>query len=176
MADQSATTIRPLTAADAPAYRALRLSALADTPAAFGASHGQEAAEPLDWFAARLAPPPPSRVYGAFDGDILIGIAGFLAYHGEKKRHIGLLWGVYLAPAGRRRGIAAALVGAVIAHARQHVVLLHADVGVDNQPARRLYERLGFHCYGIQPKALRIDGIFHDEAMLALDFSQPPEA
>lgn len=171
MADLTAATIRPLAAADAPAYRALRLSALADTPAAFGASHREEAAQPLDWFAARITPQPPSRVYGAFQENALIGLAGFLAYHGEKKRHIGLLWGVYLAPAGRGRGIAAALVEAVIAHAREHVLLLHADVGVDNQPARRLYERLGFRSYGIQPKALRIDGAFHDEAMLALDFS-----
>ena len=171
MADRTTATIRPLTAADAPAYRTLRLSALADTPAAFGASHGQEAAEPLDWFAARITPRPPSRVFGAFDGDILIGMAGFLANYGEKKRHIGLLWGVYLAPTGRGRGIAAALVGAVIAHAREHVLVLHADVGVDNQPARRLYERLGFRCYGIQTKALCVDSIFHDEALLALDFT-----
>ncbi|HEY5797039.1 MAG TPA: GNAT family N-acetyltransferase [Bosea sp. (in: a-proteobacteria)] len=171
MADLTTATIRPLTAEDAPAYRALRLSALADTPAAFGASHREEAAQPLDWFTARITPLPPSRVYGVFNGNALIGIAGFLAYGGEKKRHIGLLWGVYVAPAGRGSGIAAALVGAVIAHAREHVLVLHADVGVDNQPAQRLYERLGFGSYGIQPKALRIDGVFHDEAMLALDFT-----
>lgn len=171
MAELTTTTIRPLTAADAPAYRALRLSALADTPAAFGASHDDEAAQSLDGFAARITPPPPSRVYGAFSENALIGMAGFLAYGGEKKRRIGLLWGVYVAPAGRGSGIAASLVGAVIAHAREHVLVLHADVGVDNQPARRLYERLGFRSYGIQPKALRIDGVFHDEAMLALDFT-----
>lgn len=171
MAEEPFATIRQLTVADAPAYRALRLSALADTPAAFGASHDDEAAQPLDGFAARITPQPPSRVYGAFNGNALIGMAGFLAYGGEKKRHIGLLWGVYVAPTGRGSGIAAALVGAVIAHARQHVLVLHADVGVDNQQARRLYEKLGFRSYGIQPKALRIDGVFHDEAMLALDFT-----
>jgi RimJ/RimL family protein N-acetyltransferase len=171
VAEQPLATIRPLTAADAPAYRALRLSALAHAPAAFGASHGEESAQPLDWFTARITPPPPSRVYGAFNRTALVGIAGFLAYGGEKKRHIGLLWGVHVAPAGRARGIATALLGAVIAHARQHVLVLHADVGIDNQQARRLYERLGFRSYGVQPKALRIDGVFHDEAMLALDFT-----
>ncbi len=171
MTELTTATIRPLTAEDAPAYRSLRLSALAETPEAFGASHDEEAAQLLAWFAARITPQPPSRIYGAFQEDALIGMAGFLAYGGEKKRHIGLLWGVYVAPAGRGSGIATALVAAVIAHAREHVRMLHADVGVDNHPAQRLYEGLGFRSYGIQPKALCIDGVFHDETMLALDFT-----
>jgi RimJ/RimL family protein N-acetyltransferase len=172
VAETGETAVRLLAAGDAAAYRALRLAALASAPEAFGASLDEEAARPLDWFVERIAPAPPSRVYGAFAGDDLVGMAGFLANGSGKKRHIGLLWGVYLAPAQRGRGVAAALVGAVVAHAAQHVVILRADVGTGNAAARRLYERLGFRCYGIQPKALRIDGVFHDEAMLALDFLQ----
>jgi RimJ/RimL family protein N-acetyltransferase len=41
-----------------------------------------------------------------------------------------------------------------------------------NSVALRLYERLGFKPYGIESKALRIDGAFFDEALLALDFSE----
>lgn len=163
--------VRPLVVADAPAFRALRLEALRTHPEAFGASHDDEAARPLASFAERLAPAAPSRVFGGFAEGELRGMAGFLAYGGEKKRHIGLLWGVYVAPEGRGSGLAQALIETVIAHAAQHVAILHADVGVDNGAARRLYERLGFRCYGIQPKALCIDGVFIDEAMLALDFA-----
>ena len=49
---------------------------------------------------------------------------------------------------------------------------LHADVGVDNRAARRLYDSLGFKLYGVQPKALCVDGRYIDEAMLARDFTE----
>lgn len=172
MTGPASITIRALGASDAEAFRTLRLAGLADTPEAFGASLADESARPLERFTERLTPPAPSRVFGAFSGPDLVGIAGFLAYDGEKHRHIGLLWGVYLRPDQRGKGTAARLIEALIAHARQHVVILHADVGADNHAARRLYEGLGFRLYGVQPKALCMDGRYIDEAMLALDFTE----
>lgn len=172
MTEPTTVTIRALGAPDAEAFRTLRLAGLADAPEAFGASLAEESSRPLERFAERLTPPAPSLVFGAFSGSELVGIAGFLAYEGEKHRHIGLLWGVYLLPAQRGRGIAARLIETLIAHARQHIVVLHADVGVDNRAARRLYEGLGFKLYGVQPKALCVDGRYIDEAMLALDFTE----
>lgn len=171
MSEPASITIRALGASDAEAFRILRLAGLADTPEAFGASLAEESARPLERFTERLTPPAPSLIFGAFSGPDLVGIAGFVAYEGEKHRHIGLLWGVYLLPDQRGRGIAARLIGTLIAHARQHVAILHADVGVDNHAARRLYEGLGFKLYGVQPKALCVGGRYIDEAMLALDFT-----
>ena len=163
--------VRPLSLADAVAFRTLRLAALLEAPAAFGSSHEEETTRPLSTFADRLSAPEPSLTFGAFVNDALCGIAGFRQETGLKTRHIGVLWGVYVAPSQRGTGLATTLVEAVVAHARRHVVMLHADVGADNHAARRLYEGLGFRCYGVQPKALKIDGRFIDEALLALDFS-----
>ena len=146
-------TIRPLDATDAEAYRALRLQALLQAPE------------------ARITPAPPSLVFGAFAKAELVGVAGFLAGNSEKSRHRGTLWGVYLAPDWRGRGIARALVEAVRAHAAQHVLVLQARAVTTNSVALRLYDRLGFKPYGIESKALRVDGTFFDEALLALDFS-----
>ncbi|AOO83465.1 hypothetical protein [Bosea vaviloviae] len=47
-----------------------------------------------------------------------------------------------------------------------------SDAANTDGVALRLYERLGFKPYGIESKALRIDGTFFDEALLALDFSE----
>ena len=165
-------TIRPLDATDAEAYRALRLQALLQAPEAFGASHAEEAARPLAAFVERITPAPPSLVFGAFANAELVGMAGFLTGNSEKSRHRGTLWGVYLAPDWRGRGIARALVEAVRAHAAQHVLVLQARAVTTNGVALRLYERLGFKPYGIEAKALRVDGTFFDEALLALDFSE----
>ncbi|SFI32483.1 Protein N-acetyltransferase, RimJ/RimL family [Bosea sp. OK403] len=164
--------IRPLDAADAQAYRALRLQALLQAPEAFGASYAEEAARPLAAFIERITPAPPSLVFGAFADTELVGVAGFLTGISEKSRHRGTLWGVYLAPAWRGRGVARALVEAVVQHAAQHVLVLQARAVTTNSVALRLYERLGFRPYGIESKALRIDGAFFDEALLALDFSE----
>jgi ribosomal protein S18 acetylase RimI-like enzyme len=174
MAAFSDSLIRPLGPGDAGAFRAQRLQALATAPEAFGASHAEEAARPLSAFAERLAPPAPSLVFGAFVRDELVGSAGFLAATSAKSRHKGTLWGVYVMPEQRGRGFARRLVEAVIAHAAQHVLILNANVVTTNAVARALYETLGFRGYGIEAKALCVDGVFHDEALLALDFSETP--
>lgn len=172
MAERTAATIRPLTAEDAPAYRALRLSALADTPQAFGASYEDEAVRSLDMIARRLDAGPANCVFGAFAGSELVGTAGFIIPNASaKSRHKGLLVGVYVGPACRGRGIGRALVQTVINHARSHVVLIQAAVGAGNTKARQLYDELGFREYGLERKALLVDGIYVDEALLALDFS-----
>jgi RimJ/RimL family protein N-acetyltransferase len=165
-------TIRPLAAADAPRYRALRLSALAEAPQAFGASYEDEAARSLDMIARRLDAGPTNCVFGAFAGSNLIGTAGFIVPDSSaKSRHKGLLVGVHVAPGHRGRAIGRALVAAVIDHARRHVVLLQAAVGTANAPALRLYENLGFQHYGLETKALLVDGVYIDEALIVLDLS-----
>ena len=82
------------------------------------------------------------------------------------------LGGRRLCPATHRgHGLGRALVKAVIDHARAHVVLLQAAVGVANAPALRLYASLGFRHYGREDKALLVDGVFVDEALIVLDFA-----
>lgn len=166
-----APLIRLLGPADAPAYRPLRLQALRDHPEAFGASHEDEAARSLEITARRLDGGPLNCVFGAFAGGDLVGTAGFIVPdRSAKSRHKGRLVGVHVAPAHRSHGLGRALVAAVIDHARAHVVLLQAAVGIANAPALRLYESLGFRHYGREDKALCVDGVFVDEALIVLDF------
>lgn len=171
MASESTILIRPLGPDDAEAFRTLRLAALETVPEAFGASHAEEAGQPLSAFASRLSPEPPGRVFGAFLGDALVGTAGFRISNSPKIRHKGYLWGVYVATAARGHGVGEKLVSAVIEHARAHVLILQANVVSTNRTAYVLYERLGFAPYGIESRALFVDGVFHDEALLALDLA-----
>ena len=165
--------IRRLAPADAEAFRALRLEALSTAPEAFGSSPEEESARPMDVVRSRLADTGPDAIFGAFAGDDLVGMAGFLLSQGIKKRHKGLLWGVFVRAGWRDRGTGEQLVCAVIDHARSHALLLQASVVTINASARRVYDRLGFAPYGIETRALRVGDTFHDEEMLMLDLTAP---
>jgi hypothetical protein len=90
--------LRRLGADDAAAFQALRLEALAAHPCAFAATREEEAGQSLLDVAVHLERQP---VFGGFADGRLIGIAGFAIPAPAKKRHKGLLWGVYVRE-GRR--------------------------------------------------------------------------
>jgi len=78
-----------------------------------------------------------------------------------------VLVGMYVRPHARGAGIGRRLVEAVIAHARQHVELLQATVVSSNEPAWRLYAKLGFIEYGIEKNALKQDARYWDDVLMA---------
>ena len=158
--------IRRLTSADAAAYRDIRLAGLRDSPEAFGSTFERERAQPLAWFCERLR---NSAVFGAFQSTDLLGIAGFVIREGEKERHKGLLWGMYVRRDSRKAGVGRQLVEAIIDHARAHVEVIQLSVVSDNEPARQLYACLGFVEYGVEKNSLKQDGRYYDEVLMALD-------
>ncbi|WP_116652455.1 GNAT family N-acetyltransferase [Pelagibacterium sediminicola] len=147
---------------DAKAYRGLRLEALADTPVAFGESVEEARDRPVADWQALLA--GERAFFGVFDADRLVACANYLPQPGEKTRHLGWIFGVYVSPPARGKGTSDLLIGAVLAHARAEGALqVHLGVWTENRPALRLYERFGFSTYGTQPRALLVDGRFIDE-------------
>ena len=165
--------IRRLTSADAAAYRDIRLAGLRETPEAFGSTFERENTQPLAWFCDRLR---DSQVFGAFRSTELLGVAGFRICNGEKERHKGMLWGMYVRPDARKAGVGRQLVEAVIDHARDRVEVIQLSVVSGNERARRLYASLGFVEYGIEKKSLKQDGRYYDEILMALDLNADPDS
>ena len=164
--------IRRLTSADAAAYRDIRLAGLSESPEAFGSTFERENTQPLAWFCERLR---DSHVLGAFGSKDLLGIAGFRIREGEKERHKGLLWGMYVRPDARKAGVGRQLVEAVIDHGRDRVEVIQLSVVSGNERARRLYASLGFVEYGLEKKSLKQDGHYYDEILMALDLNPDPD-
>lgn len=160
--------IRLLTPADAALYRSIRLAGLKQNPEAFGSTFEREFTKPLAWFFDRLK---SSQVFGAFRGSEILGVAGFAIRDNEKEEHKGLLWGMYIRPEARGTGVAQRLVEAVIDFARSRVELIQLSVVMGNEPARRLYARLGFVEYGIERNSLKHAGRYYDEILMAKDLT-----
>jgi RimJ/RimL family protein N-acetyltransferase len=164
--------IRKLTPDDAREWRTLRLQALQQHPTAYAESFEEASQRDLAWFRKQMpAADAANAIFGVFDRGRLAGSAGFAVQTFANLRHKGVMWGVYLEPGLRGRGVGDALVDHVIRYAREHVAVLHAAVAVDNHAARTLYGRAGFTAFGLEPRALRVNGRDIDEELLAVELT-----
>jgi ribosomal protein S18 acetylase RimI-like enzyme len=155
--------IRRLVRSDAADYRMIRLAALQQEPQAFGSTYEAEADRPLSAFAERLE---GSVVLGAYADGRIVGMAGFKQREGARERHKAFVWGTYVEPGMRRRGVAAALMTAVLEAAAEVVEQLTLCVVEDNAQAIALYRKLGFSIYGVEPQALRSGSGYVDEVLM----------
>ncbi len=141
-----ATTVRPLTPDDVAAYRALRLAGIAELPTAFCTTYAAESGLPLARIAERLRITSHQIIFGVFNGEQLIAIAGLRREPIAVAHDKASLWGVYVAPQARGRGAGRQLVQAAIAHACAIPELgrVRLAVAQDNHAALTLYLGCGF--------------------------------
>ena len=174
--------IRELTGDDAGEFRGLRLRALQEHPDAFGSSYEAEVTVPNEATAERLrrnAESQDSFTLGAYRGNRLVGMVGLFQETREKTRHKGNIWGMYVPIEEQGKGIGKALLARAIELARGTPGLeqLHLAVVSSNSRARDLYASFGFKTYGVEPRALSVDGEYLDEEHMALLLSpSPPSA
>ena len=153
----------------AAAIRVLRLRALREEPTAFLASYEEDVVDWTDEFiSASLSKPRGTGVFGAFE-ETLVGMVGLLRETRTKSRHRARIWGMYVAPEARTRGLGRALLEAAIAEARSvGIEHLELTVAAPQSRARTLYERAGFRAIGTIHAAMRVNGDDVDEDFMVL--------
>jgi GNAT superfamily N-acetyltransferase len=143
----SSAEIRQLRRGDGDRLRDIRLRALADSPYAFSSSSARESRLEQEFWDERVAASErgEAAVFAAIEHDQGLGMAGGFFDDGEPE--VATLWGMWVDPVGRRRGIAQALVEAVADWARgrgaDRVRLAVTDCE-ESKPAAALYHKLGF--------------------------------
>ncbi|MEP6897199.1 MAG: GNAT family N-acetyltransferase [Rhodanobacter sp.] len=167
--------VRQLDRRDAIAYQSLRLRALLESPISFSASHEDESSRPLMEIEARVTPAVDGSlcIFGAFDEGGLAGFVAFVRPSRRKLHHVAELAGMYVDRQRRRNGVGRALLDAVVVHARSlGVRQLKLGVNATNTAAQQLYRAAGFERFAIEPDALHVDGVYHDEAFYLLRLDQ----
>ena len=167
MAGTYGHSVRQLDASDAEAFRALHLEALQVHPAAFAMSYEEECDLPLTEFRSRLQ---HLTIFGGFAGEKLVGIATLQHQALKKRRHMAMVWGMYVQDAARGTGLAEAIFQAVIDRAETEVDQLELYVAIGNDRASRFYRRFGFERYGVMRRSLRVDGVDYDAEMMVRIF------
>jgi ribosomal protein S18 acetylase RimI-like enzyme len=167
--------IRFLTADDANAYCKIRLEALERDPEAFGASAEEHRTMSVDAVAARWCSDPANNfVVGAFDGERLVGTAGFYRNKGIKERHKRHIWGVYVTGDERGRGVGRLMLRAILERAAgiEGLEQIMLAVATTQDAALALHRSLGFRSYDREPRALKIGNRCVDEEHMVLNVSR----
>ncbi len=169
--------VRKLTEADAEAFWNIRLRALRDNPESFGASYEEILERGIAGIVQGLRKSdaaPDNATFGAFEGTTLVGIANFQREVEVKKRHKGIIWGMYVPLEKRGKGIGKALLETAIAYAKTLPGLEQINLAVvlTSKEARHLFISLGFETYGLERHALKLHDRYFDQEHMTLRLTQ----
>ncbi|MEZ5833445.1 MAG: GNAT family N-acetyltransferase [Dongiaceae bacterium] len=159
--------VRQLGPSDAEAFRSLHLEALENHPAAFAMAYEEECDLPLSEFQLRLE---RLITFGGFVDGALAGIATLQRQPLLKRKHMAMIWGMYVRDPFRGSGLATEIFDAVIDRARKEVDQVELYVAVGNERASQFYKRFGFERYGVMRRSLRVGGVDHDAEMMVRIF------
>lgn len=157
-------SIRRLRTSDCPAFKQLRLESLLNHPDAYQASWEEERQKNDEWFEARIR---QNVIFGAFTPEAcLIGLCCYTRPQRLKSAHKGIVWGMYVAPDYRGKGVSLKLLNHTISHARSRAHILLLSVTSSNLAAYRLYQKAGFCQYGQEPDAMKLGDIYYSERLM----------
>lgn len=150
-------------------YVAIRREMLIDSPWSFGAHATQDKGSDVVHIRKALGL-AHYAICGIIESDRAIAVTGVRREEAVKRRHIASVWGVYVTPEFRGRGLGKAVVAHAIATARTWPELetLHLSVSENAPNAQKLYESLGFKVWGNEPNALHVDGVSYAELHMHL--------
>lgn len=161
--------IRRLDAADAGAYREIRLEWLERSPETTDSSHVEEAGRPVARFGALIT---QTTVLGGFKSGALQGVITLHRPAQLKVRHRGRIGGLYVREGDCADALADALLGAAVREARGDVEVLSARVPADRDTLVELFEKHDFDRIAVVPRALKLDdGSYVDECLMQRDLS-----
>lgn len=148
--DGMEAAVRRVRTGEGPLLKSVRLSALTDSPWAFGSSYAAEADQPDEFWTDRAlhgAAGERSVTFFAVVDESVVGLVS--AYRPDPAGLRAELVSMWVSPAHRRAGVAVELVTAVVSWAHQTgMATVELWVTRGNDAAVHLYETAGFRLTG----------------------------
>jgi RimJ/RimL family protein N-acetyltransferase len=140
-------------------YRRLRLEALRTDGAAFGSSYREEVRLSARAWRQRIR-----NCLFAISEKRPVGVISVVFSDRVKTRHIAFIYGFYVTPKARGRGVGTLLMESALAKVRANkgIVKVALSVNPVYKAALSIYEKAGFTVVGTAAKELKVRGRFYD--------------
>jgi ribosomal protein S18 acetylase RimI-like enzyme len=161
--------IRKLQPHESAIYREVRLACLKNAPDYFGSTYEEEVLNPKFFFETYIETASPDHVmFGAFDEERLIGIAGLNRMARQRASHRGELVQVYVDSNYRGQNIGEKLLRQALDYAFRLDGIEQVELSViaSNKRAINLYEKLGFKSFGIQKNYFKLGETYLDQQFM----------
>lgn len=152
-------------------YRTIWLECLKNHPANFGPDLADESRRSTHKLSHAFGDEPGSDfVCGAFSGEALIGICGFIRETMPKTRHRGHITQMYVSPPAAGKGAGKGLLQAAIAQAFADPAIEQITLTVvsTNKSAIAIYEKAGFKKYGVLENCIKNETGYADDVLMVL--------
>jgi ribosomal protein S18 acetylase RimI-like enzyme len=164
-------TYKPLTATDKEQYRKIRLECLQKYPQNFGSLYEDEkTSNNLKFDKIITENNGTDFLYGAFDGENLVGICGAIKESRTKTKHTSEISHMYVQTAYSGKGIGSALVQLTIEKIFSNNTVEQIILGVvqSNVQAIKLYQNAGFVQYGLFENYYKFDNKYESLVLMIL--------
>ena len=152
-------------------YQKLRLTALKVAHESFGSTYEREVQFTEQQIIERISPNSNKFFMGIFDERELIGMVSFHKEIGEKDRHKGNIYGMFIHGDYQNKGLAKLLLSTLINKVKEEypdLEQIRLSVVSNNISAVKLYGHLGFEKYGVEINALKTGDKYFDEDLMVL--------
>jgi ribosomal protein S18 acetylase RimI-like enzyme len=158
---------RRLTVDDMDLLREIRAEALQKYPQSFSTREEDQGGDAMvaayrHWLS--------DTILGAFEGQTLVGTAGFYVSPDKRSQHRGHIFTVYVRETSRGQGVGDRLIKDLLALAEARVEQVHLAVVLTATAAIKTYKRNGFEIYGTDPRVIRIGDVTYDKYLMMKKF------
>jgi RimJ/RimL family protein N-acetyltransferase len=164
--DVSVATLGPQDWQD---LRTIRLEALRSEPAAYSSTYEETLAWSDEDWRRRLANPRRMHLLARAQRHP-IGIVGGYLGSDEGDESVAQVFGMYVTSEHRGRGIGRLLLTSLLDRLSTfpHISTIRLGVTETQEPARRLYESMGFQVVGKAEEGIVVHGRWYDELIMEL--------
>lgn len=117
------------------------------------------------------APISEKFILGYWDEGELVGMIEFERGQKVKTKHTGIISNLFVHSGYRKQGIGKSLLFECIKNAKvnSRIKLIYLALIENSESAHNLFQKVGFHEYGVKPRAIKVKDQYFTETLMYLE-------